>query len=68
MKPDRRAILRDAHRRYRRRLTAAADFVLSWAECLRRAWAAWRHRMEILRRRIHEESLSLVLAGQVVDI
>jgi hypothetical protein len=44
MKPDRKAIMRDAHRRFRRRLGAARDLVLSWAEALRRAWAAWRWR------------------------
>lgn len=44
MKPDRREIMRDAWRRYNKRLREGGELVLSWPEALRRAWAAWRQR------------------------
>lgn len=37
-------ILKDAHRRYRRRINMGKELMLTWAEALRRAWAAWRAR------------------------
>ena len=43
MKPDRRAIMLDARRRYLSR-QRPGEIALPWAECMRRAWAAWRHR------------------------
>ena len=45
MKPDRRAIMLDARRRYLSR-QRPGEIPLPWAECLRRAWAAWRHRRD----------------------
>lgn len=45
MKPDRRAIMLDARRRYLSR-QRPGEIALSWAECMRRAWAAWRHRRD----------------------
>jgi len=47
MKPDRRAIMRDAHKRYLSR-QRPGEIALPWAECLRRAWAAWRYRRDHL--------------------
>ena len=46
MKPDRRAIMLDARRRYLSRQRPGLD-PLPWAECLRRAWAAHRSRHTI---------------------
>lgn len=45
MKPDQRAIMLDARRRYLSR-QHPGEIPLPWAECLRRAWAAWRHRRD----------------------
>ena len=45
MKTDRRAIMLDARRRYLSR-QRPGEIALPWAECLRRAWAAWRHRRD----------------------
>lgn len=45
MKPDRRAIMLDAKRRYLSR-QRPGEIPLSWAECMRRAWAAWRYRRD----------------------
>lgn len=44
--PDRRAIMRDARRRYVSRQRPGLD-ALAWAECLKRAWAAHQSRRTI---------------------
>ena len=53
MKPDRRAIMKDARRRWQSRQRWGED-LLTWAECLRRAWAAWRHRFSSIAAQMQE--------------
>lgn len=42
---NRSAIMKDARRRFMSR-QHLGDLALTWAECLRRAWAAWRLRFK----------------------
>ncbi len=55
---DRRHIMKDAKRRWLSR-QRFGDLALSWAECLRRAWAAWRLRFKSIDIQMREIAASI---------